>query len=124
MTPNGRELKQHEIQISAKEIGGFELHRVKNEGGDSTSNELRFQVITADPEAAGKIREYLANIGKGEAQLRVNYEVQSEIELHADGEGELEERMESAEMLEAEESDGGEPVEAGARRARNAKTAS
>jgi hypothetical protein len=86
LTPNGKELKQHEIQITAKEIGNFELHRVKNEGGDSTSNELRFQVVTADPEAAAKLREYIANIGKGEAQLRVNYEEQEEMELEEDPE--------------------------------------
>lgn len=81
MTPNGRELKIHELQINAKDIGGFELARVKGDDGDSTHNELRFQVLTADPEAALKLREYIAAIGKGEAQLRVGYEQQSEMPL-------------------------------------------
>lgn len=81
LTPKNKELQQHEVQITAKEIGNFELHRVKSESGDSTTNELRFQIVTPDPEAAGKLSEYIANIGKGEASLRVNYEEQAEMEL-------------------------------------------
>lgn len=84
LTPNGRELKASELQINAKEIGNFELVRVNNDGGDSTSNELRFQVITPDPEAAAKLSEYISVVGKGEAQLRVNYEAQSELEMEAE----------------------------------------
>jgi hypothetical protein len=97
LTPNGRELKQHEIQLSAKEISGFDLVRVKSEDGESTSNELRFQVISQDPEAAYKLREYLAVIGKGEAQMRVGYEAQSELEMEAE---DAEERMISQEQAE------------------------
>lgn len=85
LTPNGgAEMKQHEMQINAKEIGGFKLVRVKGDDGDSTSNELRFQVVTADPEAAFKLRDYISKIGKGEAQLRVNYTQDGELAL--DGE--------------------------------------
>ena len=95
LTPNGKELKQHELQINAKEIGNFELVRVANDGGDSTSNELRFQVVTADPEAAAKLSEYIAVIGRGEGQLRVNYEAQSELEMEAE---ETQERLISEEQ--------------------------
>lgn len=81
LTPNG-ELRQHEIQFEAKEIGGFELHRVTED--ETTSNELRFQVVTSAGNAAAKLQKYIATIGKGEAQLRVNYEAQSELELEAE----------------------------------------
>lgn len=106
LTPNGRELKQHEIQIGAKEIGGFELHRVKDDDGGSTHNELRFQVLSTDPEAAAKLREYLGVIGKGEAQMRINYEAQSEMDLEGE---ESQEQLISEEQAEdtSEEKDGG-----------------
>jgi hypothetical protein len=84
LTPNGRELKQAEIQMSAKSIGDFQLYRVKGEDGDSTHYELRFQVVTPDVDAAAKLQGYIAIIGKGEAQLRVNYEAQSELEMEAE----------------------------------------
>src|ERR1035437_10726781 len=37
LTPNGRELKTHELQLDAREISGFEFHRVKD--GESRSEE-------------------------------------------------------------------------------------
>lgn len=103
LTPNG-ELKSHEIQFDAKEISGFELHRVTNEDGESTSNELRFQVVTSASGAAAKLQKYIATIGKAEAQLRVNYEAQSELEMEA----EQQERLISEEQAQdtAEENDG------------------
>ena len=79
LTPNGRELKQHELQIKSKRAGDFQVFRVKNEGGESTSNEIRFQVVTADPLAAAKLAEYLSVIGQGEAQLKINHEEQGEL---------------------------------------------
>lgn len=101
LTPNG-ELKSHEIQFDAKEISGFELHRVMND--ESTSNELRFQVVTSASGAAAKLQKYISTIGKGEAQLRVNYEAQSELEMEA----EQQERLISEEQAQdtAEANDG------------------
>jgi hypothetical protein len=80
LTPNGRELKQHELQLDAREIGDFSLFRVKK-GEDSSENELRFQIVTTVDGSAALVEQYLRNIGRGEAQLRVNYEQQEEMPL-------------------------------------------
>lgn len=116
LTPNGREMKAQEIQMDAKEIGNFALHRVKDDDGESTSNELRFQIVTADPNAASKLREYLSIVGKGEAQLRVNYEAQSDLEMEAEAEEEKQGALISEEQAAdtAEESDGSAPIAAAA----------
>jgi hypothetical protein len=82
LTPNGRELKTHELQLDAREISGFEFHRVKD--GESTAEELRFQIVTSVDGAAAQIEQYIRAIGKGEGQLRVNYEQQSELPLAED----------------------------------------
>ena len=79
LTPNGKELKQWELQLTAKEISGFEFARVKD--GDSTHGELRFQIVTSQEGAAALIEQYIRNIGKSEAQLRVGYEQQVEMDL-------------------------------------------
>lgn len=83
LTPDGKELRPHEIQMDASGISGFEVHRVKV-GEDSHENELRFQIVTSLTSAAAIIEGYLEAIGKGTAQLRVNYEQQSEMDLKAD----------------------------------------
>lgn len=88
LTPNGRELKQYEVQLSAKELGGFGLFRVKNQDGEGTHLELRFQIVSADPDAGPKLWEYVGQIGRGVAQLRVNFEAQSEMDLEGKGESE------------------------------------
>jgi hypothetical protein len=75
LTPDGKELSQHELQMDISGASGFEVHRVKV-GEDSHENELRFQVVTSAPGAAARLEAYLEVIGKGTAQLRVNYEQQ------------------------------------------------
>lgn len=82
LIPNG-ELKMHSFDLETKEIAGFELHRVKSEDGESTENELRFQIVTTAAKAAQKLAAYLGVIGKGEAQLKVTYEAQSVLETEA-----------------------------------------
>ncbi|HOK47391.1 MAG TPA: hypothetical protein PLK67_15725 [Bryobacteraceae bacterium] len=44
LTPNGRELKQHELQISCSQVNDFQVFRVKNDDGKTTHTELRFIV--------------------------------------------------------------------------------
>ena len=80
LAPDGKELRPHEIQMDASGISAFEVHRVKV-GEDSHENELRFQIVTSLAGAAAQIEAYLEAIGKGTAQLRVNYEQQSEMPL-------------------------------------------
>ena len=103
LTPNGSQLKQHELQLDAREIGAFTFHRVK--GQDIVVDELQFQIVTAAPGAAGMIEQYISNIGKGEAQLRVNYEKQAEL-YDEEGEEETAEETEEA----AAEDDGSAPL--------------
>ena len=86
LTPNGA-LKQHEMQLDAQSIGGFELHRVKE--GEGTANELRFQIVTSVDGASALAEQYIRAMGKGEAQLRVNYEQQTEMPLEADAQERL-----------------------------------
>jgi hypothetical protein len=83
LTPDGKELRMHELQMDSTGISNFEVHRVKV-GEDSHENELRFQVVTSVKGAAAMIEAYLEAIGKGTAQLRVNYEQQTPLEMSDD----------------------------------------
>ncbi len=78
--PNG-DLKQHAFDLEAKEIHSFTHALVKD--GDSATRELRFQITTTALKAAQKLAAFLAVIGKGQAQLKVTYEAQSELEEEA-----------------------------------------
>ena len=80
LTPDGKELRQHELVMDSSGISNFEVTRVKT-GEDSHENELRFQIVTSAGGAAGLVESYLEAIGKGTAQLRVNYEQQAEMPL-------------------------------------------
>ena len=108
LTPNGKELKQHEIQIDCKEISGFEFVSVKE--GDSTRQELRFQIVTAVDGAEAIIGAYIRAIGKGEGQLRIGYEQQAEMPL----EEEKQDRLISKEQAADTSEEADEPEEAGA----------
>lgn len=100
LTPNSRQLKENEIQMSAMTLGGFQFHRVKSgEGG--TSQELRFQIVSTQPEAPALIANYLRIIGESAAQLRVNYEQQSELPLN----GENAEEEDSERLISEEQAD-------------------
>ena len=80
LTPDGKELRQHELQLDSTGISNFEFARVKV-GEDSFENQLRFQIVTSAVGAAGRVEAYIEAIGKSTAQLRVNYEQQAEMPL-------------------------------------------
>lgn len=81
--PNG-DLKQHGFELEAKTIDTFSVHPIKDkETGEVTEHELRFVITTTALKAAQKLGAYLATIGKGEAQLKVWYEANSELENEA-----------------------------------------
>jgi hypothetical protein len=42
LTPNGRELRRHEISLDTAECSDFQVFRVKGEDGESSRVELRF----------------------------------------------------------------------------------
>lgn len=83
LTPNGRELKTSEIQLTAQEIRDFVFVRGKanEKTGKSRPDRMDFIVTCAQNGAAAIIEEYGNVIGKGAAQLRVGYEEQSELEM-------------------------------------------
>ena len=80
LTPDGKELRQHELQLDSTAISNFEFARVKV-GEDSFENQLRFQIVTSAVGATGQVEAYIEAIGKSTAQLRVNYEQQAEMPL-------------------------------------------
>lgn len=80
LTPDGKELRQHELQLDSTGISNFEFARVKV-GEDSFEQQLRFQIVTSAVGAAGRVEAYIEAIGKSTAQLRVNYAQQSEMPL-------------------------------------------
>jgi hypothetical protein len=81
LTPNGKELKRHELQIAADDVNGFHLVPVKDGEGDVTRRELRFTVKTTQPDAAAQIEAYCQAIGRGAGQLKVSYVKQDELPL-------------------------------------------
>src|SRR5262245_37218935 len=97
LVPNG-ELKNNEIDIPCKEISGFHFARIQDpKHKDSTILELRFQIhAPAYVDTLTALARYLNVVGEGKAQLRVQYEAQSEVENEAE---------------EAKESNQGELVE-------------
>ncbi len=103
LIPNG-DLKQHGFDLEAKTIDSFSVHPVKDDEGNVNDHELRFQITTTAAKAAQKLGAYLAVIGKGEAQLKVWYEAQSELENEADQQGKLISEEQAADT--AEGSDG------------------
>jgi len=115
LTPNGKELKQHELQLDAKDISKFELHRVKA-GEDSTTNELRFQIVTSVGGAAALVEQYIRAIGRGEGQLRVNYEQQENMPLEdtPDAQEPLISKEQAADTAEEADEEEDDPEEAGA----------
>lgn len=66
--------------MDAKSIGNFEVVRVQT-GEDSHENELRFQVVTSATGSAAILESYIETIGKGTAQLRVNYAQQEALDM-------------------------------------------
>lgn len=95
LTPSGRELKQHELQIGVSEVSAFEYVRVKEGEDGSVKLELRFVIKTAHPGAAAMVESYLGMVGYGAGQMRIGYEEQDELP-----------------MEEAKADDGQEPIEA------------
>ena len=95
LTPDGKELRQHELQMDCTGLGEFQVFRVQV-GEDSYENELRFQVVTTAQGSAALLEAYLETIGKGTAQLRVNFEQQQPLEM--DGADDKQERLISKEQ--------------------------
>lgn len=97
LTPNSKELKDHELQLDVNDMGNFEFFRVKT-GEDSTELQLRFIVRSQVQGSGAMVEEYLRLIGKEPGQLRINYDEQAELDLAT--EEDKQDRLISADQAE------------------------
>jgi hypothetical protein len=79
LTPNAKELRQHELQLDCNQVGDFEFVRVTE--NESTRTELRFKISTPVEGAEGILGAYARRIGQSVSQLRVGYAKQEELDL-------------------------------------------
>lgn len=80
LTPNGKEINT-ELALDVKQVADFSVVRVKDDQEGATHCELRFQIVTTAKGAAALAEAYLDVVGKGQGQLRVNYEEQTKMDL-------------------------------------------
>jgi len=80
-TPSGRGLKDHEIEIGADDVSGFNLVPIKDGEGEVTGRELRFTIKSTANEAAALLECYCKQIGRGVAQLKVSFAKQEVLPL-------------------------------------------
>lgn len=71
LTPSGKELLQHELQIAISEVRDFQLVRVKDEEGEPNGQELRFVALSNQAGAAALIESYIENVQRGVGTLKV-----------------------------------------------------
>lgn len=84
LTPNQKELRQHELQLDAVSVDDFQYFQVKDAENETTSEEMRFVIHTAVDGASALVENYMRRVGtsdKSIGQLRINYEVQEAIPL-------------------------------------------
>jgi hypothetical protein len=90
LTPNQKELRQHEIQIECTEVSDFQLFRIQGDDGESTRTELRFIARVVEPGAISRIENYMRLVGtskKSAGALKVTFEHQEKLDLGADEPG-------------------------------------
>lgn len=79
LKPNDKELQRHACEIEVSEVGKFCLVTVKE--NESTRKELRFQILTTQRGALGKIEKYTDAVGQAKAELRISHVKQEELPL-------------------------------------------
>ena len=87
-TPNQKELRSHEIQMEATEVGDFQFFRVRGDDGQSTHAELRFIVRVSEPGAIAQLEDYMRTVGEARGALKITYTDQSKLPLDEQTEGE------------------------------------
>ena len=84
LTPNQKELRQHEIQMECSDISDFQLFRIQGEDGESTRTELRFIARVLEPGAIARIENYMRLVGtstKSAGALKITYTDQQNLPL-------------------------------------------
>lgn len=90
LTPNEKTLKQHEMQLTATDLGAFRFKVKTDKDGNVKGTELLFQLRTTDPTAAAAFQNWLGHIGEGVAQLKLDCVKQEEMDFNAEEEPEEE----------------------------------
>jgi hypothetical protein len=96
LTPNQKELRQHELQLAVTGMEGFGLFRSGKD--DKHKEELRFIVTTSERGAAGALENFIQPCGLADCALKVTYAQQQRLQPAA---------VEQQEVLR---DDDGEPV--------------
>ncbi len=81
LTPNGKELSKHELQLDITEAVDFVLVRQKDEEGEPKGEELRFMVRTNQAGAGAMIENYIERIGRGAGLLKITHEKQTDLDF-------------------------------------------
>jgi hypothetical protein len=90
LTPNQKELRQHEIQMECSDISDFQLFRIQGEDGESTRTELRFIARVREPGAIARIENYMRLVGtstKSAGALKITYTDQQNLPLDKEDDG-------------------------------------
>ena len=90
LTPNQKELRQHEIQMECSDISDFQLFRIQGEDGESTRTELRFIARVLEPGAIARIENYMRLVGtsmKSAGALKITYTDQQNLPLDKEDDG-------------------------------------
>jgi len=90
LTPNQKELRQHEIQMECSDISDFQLFRIRGEDGESTRTELRFIGRVLEPGAIARIENYMRLVGtstKSAGALKITYTDQQNLPLDKEDDG-------------------------------------
>jgi hypothetical protein len=93
LTPNPRDLRQHELQLDVTKVDAFEFVRVTNAENETVSAELRFVCHSPVDGASALVENYMRRVGtsdKSIGQLRINYEVQEVLPIEESGQPALE----------------------------------
>jgi hypothetical protein len=85
LTPSEKGLRGHEVQLSVIGAESFRLVGIQTEDGVRSGRELRFRLVSADPNAAALLAQYMHRVGDASAVLKVWSVVQEELALGAEG---------------------------------------
>jgi hypothetical protein len=85
LTPSEKALRGHEVQISVISADSFQCVEIRTEGGVRSGRELRFRLVSADPNAAALLAQYMQRVGDASGDLTVSHVVQEKLALGVEG---------------------------------------
>jgi len=73
LTPGDKRLKDKELQLGIKDVTDFQVITLKDDEGEPSGRQLRFQVRTEEDGAAALCEQYVRSVGRHEGQLKISY---------------------------------------------------